>query len=74
MDLMNIGFTTFMCFLKNTLLKICQLHVTCYFQVGGSNGMEHFLSAVMYNLPIVDCDGMGRAFPEIQVKEHDWCT
>ena len=36
-------------------------------EIGGANAIEPLEVAAMLNLPVVDCDGMGRAFPELQV-------
>jgi uncharacterized protein len=36
-------------------------------EVGGSNGLAALLLALRARLPVVDCDGMGRAFPESQM-------
>ncbi|GAA3680093.1 DUF917 domain-containing protein [Nocardioides ginsengisoli] len=36
-------------------------------EIGGSNGVEPVLWASLLGLPIVDADGMGRAFPEVQM-------
>ena len=36
-------------------------------EVGGSNGLAALLLALRAGLPVVDCDGMGRAFPESQM-------
>lgn len=36
-------------------------------EIGGSNSMEPLIAAAFAGLPIVDCDGMGRAFPEMQM-------
>lgn len=36
-------------------------------EIGGSNGTRPFASAVAMNLPIVDADMMGRAFPKIDM-------
>ena len=37
-------------------------------EIGGSNSVEPLLPAAMTGLPVVDADGMGRAFPEFQMK------
>jgi DUF917 family protein len=37
-------------------------------EIGGSSSVEVVIPAAFANLPIVDADGMGRAFPEIQMK------
>lgn len=36
-------------------------------EIGGVNSFEPIIVGAMMDLPIVDADGMGRAFPEIQV-------
>lgn len=36
-------------------------------EIGGSNSMEPMLTAAQAGLPVVDGDGMGRAFPEMQM-------
>jgi hypothetical protein len=37
-------------------------------EVGGSNSIEPILCAAHAGLPVVDGDGMGRAFPEVQMS------
>ncbi len=41
-------------------------HVICA-EIGGSNSMSPMIVAAQANLPVVDGDGMGRAFPELQM-------
>ncbi len=36
-------------------------------EIGGSNGLSPLLIAAEQGIPVVDCDGMGRAFPESQM-------
>jgi DUF917 family protein len=36
-------------------------------EAGGVNSMLPFAAAARLGLPIIDCDGMGRAFPELQM-------
>ena len=36
-------------------------------EIGGSNGIAPMLTAAQLGLPVVDADGMGRAFPETQM-------
>lgn len=36
-------------------------------EVGGGNGIAPMLTAAALDLPVVDADGMGRAFPEVQM-------
>ena len=37
-------------------------------EIGGSNSIEPILTAAYAGLPVIDGDGMGRAFPEIQMS------
>jgi DUF917 family protein len=37
-------------------------------EIGGSNSVEPLIPAAITGLPVVDADGMGRAFPEFQMK------
>jgi uncharacterized protein len=37
-------------------------------EIGGSNSIEPMLAAAKAGLPVVDGDGMGRAFPEVQMS------
>ncbi|WP_404933538.1 DUF917 domain-containing protein [Nitratireductor sp. ac15] len=39
-------------------------------EIGGQNSMEPLIAAAMAGLPVVDCDGMGRAFPEMQMTTY----
>ncbi|MCA9840451.1 MAG: DUF917 domain-containing protein, partial [Trueperaceae bacterium] len=36
-------------------------------EIGGSNSLRPLVTALQLDLPIVDGDGMGRAFPELQM-------
>ena len=36
-------------------------------EIGGGNGIQPFLAAALMDLPVVDGDAMGRAFPEAQM-------
>lgn len=36
-------------------------------EIGGANSMEPLMAAAFSGLPVIDCDGMGRAFPEMQM-------
>lgn len=36
-------------------------------EIGGSNGIAPMITAAKLELPVVDADGMGRAFPEVQM-------
>jgi len=36
-------------------------------EIGGGNGLAPFVAAAELGVPVVDCDGMGRAFPESQM-------
>jgi DUF917 family protein len=35
-------------------------------EIGGGNGMATFPTAVSYDIPVVDCDLMGRAYPTME--------
>ena len=37
-------------------------------EIGGSNSVEPLIPAAIAGLPVIDADGMGRAFPELQMK------
>jgi uncharacterized protein len=36
-------------------------------EIGGANSMEPIIAAAIAGLPVIDGDGMGRAFPEVQM-------
>lgn len=36
-------------------------------EVGGANSFEPLVVGAKVGLPVLDADGMGRAFPELQV-------
>jgi uncharacterized protein len=36
-------------------------------EIGGANGIAPMITAAKLGLPVVDADGMGRAFPEVQM-------
>ena len=36
-------------------------------EIGGANSMEPVITAAQAGLPVIDGDGMGRAFPEVQM-------
>jgi len=36
-------------------------------EIGGLNSLEPFAVAAELGIPVVDADGMGRAFPELQM-------
>lgn len=44
-------------------------HVVCS-EIGGSNSMAPIIVAAQSGLPVVDGDGMGRAFPELQMDTY----
>lgn len=37
-------------------------------EIGGANSIEPMIAAAIADLPVVDVDGMGRAFPELQMN------
>ncbi len=39
-------------------------------EVGGSNSLEPVITAAQSGLPVLDGDGMGRAFPEVQMTTY----
>jgi len=39
-------------------------------EIGGSNSLEPVVAASLAGLPVVDGDGMGRAFPELQMTTY----
>ena len=39
-------------------------------EIGGQNAMEPLITASFADLPVVNCDGMGRAFPEMQMTTY----
>jgi len=43
------------------------VHSVFPLEIGGSNGLAPLLLAAQRKIPVVDCDGMGRAFPESQM-------
>ena len=46
------------------------IRATMSIEAGGLNSLVPIYVAARKRLPIVDCDGMGRAFPEIQMVTH----
>ena len=55
---------SFTCDLDNKPVSVTA--ITCY-EIGGSNSMEPLIYGAYHDIVIVDCDEMGRAFPELQV-------
>src|SRR5262249_34233940 len=43
------------------------IHATMPIEIGGCNALLPIVMAARLGLPLVDADGMGRAFPEIQM-------
>jgi hypothetical protein len=39
-------------------------------EIGGSNSIEPMITAAQAGIPVVDADGMGRAFPEVQMSTY----
>ena len=37
-------------------------------EIGGANAIEVMVAAALADLPVIDCDPMGRAFPELQMN------
>jgi DUF917 family protein len=51
-----------------------RFHAVMSVEIGGSNGLVPFLAAALLDIPVVDADAMGRAFPEAQMTSfaiHD---
>jgi len=46
------------------------IRATMSIEAGGTNSVVPIYVAARLRLPMVDCDGMGRAFPEIQMVTH----
>ncbi len=46
------------------------VRATMSIEAGGLNSVVPIYTAARLRLPMVDCDGMGRAFPEIQMVTH----
>lgn len=42
-------------------------------EVGGNNGFQAVLSGLLLGLPVVDCDAMGRAFPQADMTSFAIC-
>ena len=45
----------------------CKVDALISSEIGGANSMEPMLTAAQAAIPVVDGDGMGRAFPEMQM-------
>ncbi|MEL0613059.1 DUF917 domain-containing protein [Marinomonas arenicola] len=45
----------------------CQIAATFPIEVGGGNSLMPILVAASKGIPVIDCDAMGRAFPESQM-------
>ena len=51
-----------------------KFHAVMALEIGGGNALQPFMAAAMMDLPVVDADCMGRAFPEAQMTSfaiHD---
>ncbi|MEW6243746.1 MAG: DUF917 domain-containing protein [Bacillota bacterium] len=57
--------------LKNYLGK--DVYATMPIEAGGVNSMIPLASAARLGIPVVDADGMGRAFPELQMVTFHLC-
>lgn len=42
-------------------------------EIGGNNGFQAVLSGMLLDMPIVDCDAMGRAFPQADMTTFSIC-
>lgn len=52
---------------NTTLLGKKEIVAMISAEIGGINCIEPLIVAAQLNLPVLDCDGMGRAFPELQM-------
>src|ERR687887_1763226 len=53
-----------------------RFHAVMSLEIGGGNAIQPFMAAALLDLPVVDADCMGRAFPEAQMTSfaiHDLC-
>src|SRR5205809_8064805 len=51
-----------------------RFHAVMAVEIGGGNALQPFMAAALLDLPVVDADAMGRAFPEAQMTSfaiHD---
>ena len=48
------------------------VRATMSIEAGGLNSVVPIYAAARLRLPMVDCDGMGRAFPELQMVTHQF--
>lgn len=48
-----------------------RIHAVVPVEIGGLNSMIPFMAGARLGLPVVDADGMGRAFPEIQMASFN---
>src|SRR5256886_14927190 len=44
-----------------------RFHAVMSLEIGGGNAIQPFMAAALLDLPVVDADCMGRAFPEAQM-------
>lgn len=49
-----------------------EVYATMPIEAGGVNSLLPFALAAQLDLPVVDADGMGRAFPELQMVTFFW--
>ncbi len=42
-------------------------------EIGGNNGFQAVLAGMLLDLPVVDCDAMGRAFPQADMTTFSIC-
>jgi DUF917 family protein len=42
-------------------------------EIGGNNGFQAVISGMLLDIPIVDCDAMGRAFPQADMTTFSIC-
>lgn len=62
----SVHFFHFLFAFKQLESKSKVVAVVCA-EIGGANSIEPLVAGAELGLPIVDADGMGRAFPELQM-------
>ena len=70
LSLVLLGRTVVHRFLSNPSIPFPQPRQICaigVLETGGLNSLEPLLAGILTGLPVVDADGMGRAFPELQM-------
>ena len=74
----DVPLQLFLCGMPDTYIKVFvwsaahggELFGVLSCEIGGGNGLESLALGARLGLPVVDADLMGRAFPELQVRER----